>query len=324
VLALAIAFLAGPYYLLGSGPGWPSLLAEQTKCRTDWWKTILYINNLFDTYEMCVEVSWYLSLEMQYYIIAPLILYPLYKKPIIGYVIVAMCFVITILTPSLLIYYKDLQGYPGIVDAIFPKLPTAQNYNTYIYIRPWCRMGPYLVGIVLAYYMHRTKMRCKMSPILALIGWVLSIALNLTMVLSLYHYFNLEKFMSDALSSVYGGLSRPAWALSVAWVIFACATGYGGFVTHFLTWRPFVMLSHYNYSIYLVHVYVVLIFFAMYQVFFYFDFYLVVIIYLGVLVMSSAIAAIFYFLGEAPVIELERAFASLETEKSMSRRSSTL
>ena len=37
-----------------------------------------------------------------------------------------------------------------------------------------------------------------------------------------------ETTMSRTASAIYGGFYKPAWALSVGWVIFACCRGYGG------------------------------------------------------------------------------------------------
>jgi hypothetical protein len=36
-------------------------------------------------------------------------------------------------------------------------------------------------------------------------------------------------------SSMYAGLYRSVWALSVAWIAFACITGYGGKLQMFST-----------------------------------------------------------------------------------------
>ena len=38
----------------------------------------------------------------------------------------------------------------------------------------------------------------------------------------------IQHTMSRTASAIYGGFYKPAWALSVGWVIFACCRGYGG------------------------------------------------------------------------------------------------
>lgn len=49
---MVVALIAGPYYLMGSGPQWPGMKFGQDTCRNYWWKTLLYINNLYDTNDM--------------------------------------------------------------------------------------------------------------------------------------------------------------------------------------------------------------------------------------------------------------------------------
>lgn len=58
---------------------------------------------------------------------------------------------------------------------------------------------------------------------------------------------------SDFENAAYEALSRICWAISVAWIVFACINGYAGPVNWFLSlphWQP---LSRLTYSIFLLH-----------------------------------------------------------------------
>ncbi|XP_050052461.2 nose resistant to fluoxetine protein 6-like [Dermacentor andersoni] len=46
---------------------------------------------------------------------------------------------------------------------------------------------------------------------------------------------------------------RILWSICLAWFVFACATGRGGFVNRFLSWGAFVPLSRLSFGVYLVH-----------------------------------------------------------------------
>jgi hypothetical protein len=60
------------------------------------------------------------------------------------------------------------------------------------------------------------------------LGWLISFCTGAATVFggavfySDYHKYNAFE------SSTYAGLHRSAWTLSVAWIAFACITGYGG------------------------------------------------------------------------------------------------
>merc|ERR1711872_554494 len=48
-------------------------------------------------------------------------------------------------------------------------------------------------------------------------------------------------------------MGRSAWGLALAWIIFACARGYGGPIDLFLSWGFWAPLAKITYSCYLIH-----------------------------------------------------------------------
>ncbi|KAK6027595.1 hypothetical protein OSTOST_06371, partial [Ostertagia ostertagi] len=52
-------------------------------CQKYWWKNMLYINNLFGHDTECYGISWYLAVDTQLYVVAPIFLITLYLSPII-------------------------------------------------------------------------------------------------------------------------------------------------------------------------------------------------------------------------------------------------
>jgi len=64
--------------------------------------------------------------------------------------------------------------------------------------------------------------------VLTLLFWCLAAACNLSLIYGLYGCANGSVHLSNAVASVYAAVHRTAWAIGVAWVIFACITGNGG------------------------------------------------------------------------------------------------
>lgn len=49
------------------------------KCSKYWWRNILYIHNLFSMDDMCVNWSWSMACEMQFFILSSILLF-IYAK----------------------------------------------------------------------------------------------------------------------------------------------------------------------------------------------------------------------------------------------------
>jgi len=65
---------------MASGPLWEEYFDVQVdKCYKNWWTTITFINNWFDESKMCLLHTWYLSADMQLFIISFIFIIPLYK-----------------------------------------------------------------------------------------------------------------------------------------------------------------------------------------------------------------------------------------------------
>lgn len=80
------------------------------------------------------------------------------------------------------------------------------------------------------------------------IGWFSSSFCLLWIVYGLY---NVE--LSPLAAAAFSSLSHTAWALSLAWIVVACSTGYGGYVNKLLSAPIIYPFSRVTYCAYLVH-----------------------------------------------------------------------
>lgn len=94
---------------LGSGPLWNYRIGlERERCQSSWWANLLYINNYVNTDKLCMFQSWYLSADTQLFILAPLILYPLWKWRKAGIGFLGLITVATTLIPFMVTYMKKV------------------------------------------------------------------------------------------------------------------------------------------------------------------------------------------------------------------------
>lgn len=94
---------------LGDGPIWNSRMQlEQERCLNSWWKNLLYINNYVGNESLCMFQSWYLATDTQLFILAPLVLYPLWKWKTFGKVFLGLVTFTTAIIPFLVTYINEL------------------------------------------------------------------------------------------------------------------------------------------------------------------------------------------------------------------------
>lgn len=79
--SLAAAVLACMTVLqrMGEGPLWDMFMPVASEpCSRWWWTTLLYVQNYANPGQMCMSHSWYLSVDMQLYLVAPALVWPLW------------------------------------------------------------------------------------------------------------------------------------------------------------------------------------------------------------------------------------------------------
>ncbi|CAD6245211.1 GSCOCG00013584001-RA-CDS, partial [Cotesia congregata] len=93
---------------LGSGALWQTITTtESDSCKREWWPMLLYVHNFVYTDGMsCLLHTWYLALDMQLFWVSPLIIYPLYKKPKLGLIILSAAIAASVITPAVVAAIK--------------------------------------------------------------------------------------------------------------------------------------------------------------------------------------------------------------------------
>ncbi|GIY74671.1 nose resistant to fluoxetine protein 6 [Caerostris extrusa] len=223
---VVVFFYIFVFKYVGSGPFWDDNHCDDA--RTSWWKYLLYINNFIPINKMCIGWSWYLANDMQFYLISPLFLYPLWRWPRVGFSILALTLISTWTATGVLSYKYDL--IPMFVGATH-----AKDFNAYaekmwnsfdlIYDKPYCRIAPYIIGIILGFILNRINKRKNfMNWWQQTLGWTVAAFCSLSVVFGLYHVQ-----MDRLTAAFYNALCRSSFSIGLAWIIFVCETGHGSF-----------------------------------------------------------------------------------------------
>ncbi|XP_055613173.1 O-acyltransferase like protein-like [Uranotaenia lowii] len=228
--------------------------AAESECSKYWWSALLHVQNYVNTRNMCLSWSWYLSVDMQLYIVTPALVYPLWrygKRVLWGIVLLAVLAAACVFTTFITNDFRMNLGAPngGGERYIMTYFPTH------------ARMGVWMLGIVFGYVLHNTKPNsAKLPKKYFTIGWTVCLLLLGFLLYANYEFqrSDYEQF-SNVLDAFYESLSRPAFGIIVMWIIYACIQGEGGIINEFLSadiWQPIAKLS---FTMYLLHALLVFI-----------------------------------------------------------------
>ncbi|XP_069125479.1 nose resistant to fluoxetine protein 6-like [Argopecten irradians] len=248
-------------------------VGDEPNCRETWWTNLLYINNLYNRRKMCFGWSWYLANDMQFYVVSPLLLVPLflatYDNYFNDYYIVPWC---------------RMGSYiVGIVTGYI------------IYRTKGKEARAFLKG-------ENAQLKAKGINILI---WISVAVTACVEVYSINGPANGHAW-SNGVNALYNAVHRSVWGMCVCWVIFACVTGNGGIVNDFLSWKLFVPLGRLSYCIYLTHILVLQYYILSVRQPIYATTLVMIFIFLGTLMLSILVSIVASLAFEAPMMALEK------------------
>ncbi|CAH2100104.1 unnamed protein product [Euphydryas editha] len=211
---------------------------DHINCDRYWWRNLLYINNFFPQKDMCMVWSWYMANDTQFYVIGVILLLISVKHTKL-----AMGSLILVLVSSwaTTIYVSVWHQYKARIQEPFEMFDP-------LYDKPWSRIGPYLVGMLVGWYLHKTKCQVRIPYWLVMIGWPTSLVIIGTLIFGMVNgYFEVWP------TAFYVSIGHTGWGIALAWITIACCCGYGGLVNSALSYRGLLPLSRLTYCAYLVH-----------------------------------------------------------------------
>ncbi|KAK6970255.1 nose resistant to fluoxetine protein 6, partial [Biomphalaria glabrata] len=100
------------------------------------------------------------------------------------------------------------------------------DYETYYYMAPYCRLGPFVTGILAGYILSSNNGRVSMNKLTLVFGWLFCCVFSVAVV---YFESNLkeENLIGVYPAAIHNAVSRSAWGLCMCWIIVVCSSGYG-------------------------------------------------------------------------------------------------
>ncbi|XP_046600072.1 nose resistant to fluoxetine protein 6-like [Neodiprion lecontei] len=310
-LAVVMLFVSLLAHRVANGPLWNTLLNTGIQtCQENWWVNLLYLQNLVNVERSCLLHTWYLAADMQLFWISPIIVYPLHRWPKYGIRILGFFLLASIVTPPVVL---ALNGYSNRICTMRVDLGKAVVNDFYKFYMPtYNRAGAYFVGMLLGYDVVNKKR--QLTKVNVSINWLITFVLLLFCACATHLNYSDNFAYNRVLEAVFALTLRPCWSIAMAWVIYACTHGYGGFVNRFLSLPLFLPLSRLSYSTYLLHFLIQSGRNAVARTPVAFSNSLIFYDYFADLALSLIVGFIFTLFFESPMVVLEKMFVKTKSE----------
>ncbi|XP_063906158.1 O-acyltransferase like protein-like [Zophobas morio] len=209
------------------------------QCAENWWTSIFYIFKLMK-FRRCANHTWYLSVDTQLYLCAPIFLFFIKKHPKKTMTTMGLTFLAAVTYSSTVTVIKQIG---------FTIFEWSDNHTNYLFHSSYYHMPSWLVGLFFGYLLQLQSVKIPKNLNTFLL--FVSLLSLVKLIVNQLEFFEGEYDVYRA--ALWNGLARPAWSLAICYIIFSCATGNGGYINSFLSHYVFRVLGELTYSLYMVH-----------------------------------------------------------------------
>jgi peptidoglycan/LPS O-acetylase OafA/YrhL len=277
--AMCLGFYTQIAPQLGGGPFWHQWIHLLQPCHDAAWTNFLFVNNFipFDTptTSTCFYHSWYLAVDMQLFVLAPLLVFWYQYNRCQGQVMSVLLFFVSVFLTAYWSYTRhwSVNTFDGSL---------VMRYDMEAYANPLMRAQSYLAGMYVAMLLHNQKQEQGTGEPhwRSRYTWSHRTAMALTLLALLVVTFISvagayarrpctyeEDPFTDSCGSrwsptttfLYTAFGRTIWVIGVCVVIHLCMNrgrwsgGEGNLVAAILSWTCWTPLSQLSFGAYLIH-----------------------------------------------------------------------
>jgi len=180
---------------------------------------------------------------------------------------VAFIFVLIDIICTAVIVSKNNYDYGIMSDFYHSFSNSTHNYMEDVYVKPWCRLAPYAIGLVLGqglFTLYQRSTTISWEALLPdrqanqhswwkiLLFWLVSLTILSLCVFGTYGDYSGHPLTRSG-RITFLTLSRIGWAIGLSLIIITCFRGYGGIINRFLGHHLFATLAKLTYGAFLWH-----------------------------------------------------------------------
>lgn len=307
---------------MGDGPIWYRADAINMHCEDYWWTNLVFLNNFVPNGDgnQCMAWGWYLANDMQFFILAPFVLYIYHRmSKIVGWSIFLSLILTDILSNAIISSINNFEvgGFKS------------EGKNNKMYIKPYCRIAPYAIGMLfgLIYFTHRkyqtdhiiydnisySILKLFHSRYVRYLFYLIGLGLISFMIFMEYPAYSsaaksesLEDDWNQSSRSAFMAFNRSGFVLGVSLIVLPLLMGYNKAVGNVMRSRVWTPLARLSFCGYLVHISVLAMIYGRQEVAYYLTSFNLLTDFVVGCVGTYAIAFLIFILVECPMINVEK------------------
>lgn len=200
--AAMILFIVSIAHHMGDGPFFKPFMNQLSKsCENNWWTALLYVQNYANPLQLCLTNTWYLSVDMQLFILSPFVIYPLWRFRKYFIPVIAIFILLQILCVFATVYINDFKTWGA---AKYTQFTWYWKFNNCFYFSElkdelqrlrlimWAthsRYGVYLIGIILGFLFFELKGRKYIIPF---VRYIRKLCLNSWCIIMMQNVYSMQ------------------------------------------------------------------------------------------------------------------------------------
>ncbi|KAH8297034.1 hypothetical protein KR044_003869 [Drosophila immigrans] len=258
-------------------------------CSEHWLRNIFFIQNLFDHQEMCLNWSWSLSCDMQFFVLANAILFLYVKRAKLAKLITVCGLVASII-------WSNWVGFNLNFEFSYDAMYDAANH---IYISPFVRVVPYIIGAIAGWCLHEGRLQINFSDQQKRCLWHVCLFGFLVCI-----YATIRRDLGSLITISLFVFGRALFSLCVCWMITGSATGSGVWWSRLLEAPIFQHFNRLTYAIYLLNPLVISLVYSLTSASFHVDIVMMCVVTSGFVVMVYLVSLVYSMAFELPYSNL--------------------
>jgi peptidoglycan/LPS O-acetylase OafA/YrhL len=305
---LFFCFIVPPY---GDGPMFYKYIQAVDDCATYWPYIIFFVNNYLKAQtNTCFPWTWYICLDMQFFLITPFLLILYFKSKKWGIIAIISLIIASFIVSTILSVVYGLS---------LSFLDYTADYQNLYYRRPYNRIPTYLMGMLGAHIFMTYKANepgiitslsdkiCE-SRVLRIILYTVGLTGMFLIIHVMYFLNEYHTTTPTFIKTIYLVFSRPLFTLSLFILIYPAMIGRGSALKIILGSPLFSPMSKMTYGAYLIHECIILFYSYNSQKAFYLSYLQCLLYFWGYFTLGYVFSFLLGLLVEAPMIGVEREF----------------